>query len=101
MGSRMSSQSPFEIVLTEQERAALEHLARQSTAPYRDVMRARIVLLAAAGLDNEAIGARLGTPREQVSRWRKRFFEQRLLGLEERERTGRPVRFSPQSCRRH
>ena len=97
----MSSQSPFAIILTEHERAVLEHRARQATAPYRDVIRARSILLAADGLENAAIGAQLGTPRERVSRWRKRFFEQRLEGLEDRERTGRPVRFSPQSCRRN
>ena len=96
----VSSRSPFEIVLTKQERAFLEHLARQGTASYRNVVRARIILFAAAGLDNAAIGAHLCTPRDRVSRWRKRFFEQRLAGLEDRQRTGRPVRFSPQGCGR-
>jgi transposase len=59
------------------------------------VIRARIVLYAARGLDNDEIAARLDTPRQIVSKWRKRFFEQRLAGLEERPRRGRPARFSP------
>lgn len=43
--------------------------------------RARIVLYAAAGLGNDEIAARLDTPRQIVSKWRKRFYEQRLAGL--------------------
>ena len=46
-------------------------------------MRAKIVLLAAAGLPNEVIAARLDTPRQIVSKWRHRFFWDRLPGLEE------------------
>jgi transposase len=53
------------------------------------------VLYAAHGLPNDEIAARLDTPRQIVSKWRKRFFEQRLAGLEERPRQGRPARFSP------
>ena len=58
-------------------------------------MRAKIVLMAAAGLDNDEIAARLDTRREIVSKWRKRFFEQGLAGLEERPRGGRPPVFPP------
>jgi transposase-like protein len=46
------------------------------------------VLYAAAGLDNDEIAARLDTPRQIVSKWRKRFFRGRLRGLEERSRSG-------------
>ena len=70
-------------------------MARKYTSPYRDVLRARIVLYAAQGLSNDQIAARLDTPRQIVSKWRKRFFEQRLAGLEERPRQGRPGRFPP------
>jgi transposase len=54
------------------------------------------VLYAAQGLTNDAIASRLDTPRQIVSKWRKRFFEWRLAGLEEQPRRGRPPRFSPQ-----
>jgi transposase len=63
--------------------------------PYREVFRARIILLAAQGLRNDEIALRLDTRREVVSLWRKRFSEQRLPGLEERSRRGRPAAFSP------
>jgi len=51
--------------------------------------------MAAQGLDNDEIAARLDTRREIVSKWRKRFFEHGLLGLEERPRGGRPPVFPP------
>jgi transposase len=58
-------------------------------------MRAKVVLLAAQGLSNKEIGERLQLPRQIVSKWRKRFFEERLAGLQERPRRGRPRGFSP------
>jgi transposase len=87
--------SPFVIELSEQERGILEAQARRYTLPYRDVIRAKIVLLAAQGLDNDEIATRLDTRREVVSKWRKRFSQQRLAGLEERPRAGRPAVFPP------
>ena len=58
-------------------------------------MRAKVILLAAEGLQNKEIGERLDLPRQIVSKWRKRFFEQRLAGLQDRPRRGRPAVFSP------
>jgi transposase len=82
--------------MTSQERSTLEARARKYTSSYRDVIRAKIVLLAAQGLANDVIAARLDTPRQIVSKWRKRFCVSRLPGLEEQPRGGRPARFSPQ-----
>lgn len=96
----MPRRSPFRIVLSNGERASLKAVARKYTSPYRDVIRAKIVLLAALGLGNDVISARLDTPRQIVSKWRKRFFEERLAGLEELPRGGRPATFSPQRRRR-
>jgi transposase len=58
-------------------------------------MRAKVILLAAEGLSNKQIGVRLELPRQIVSKWRKRFFEQRLAGLQEQPRRGRPAVFPP------
>jgi hypothetical protein len=91
--------SPFIITLTKQEREELEVRARKYTAPYREVLRAKIVLLAAQGLANDIIAARLDTSRQLVSKWRKRFALARLPGLEEHPGRGRPARFSPQRRR--
>ena len=54
-----------------------------------------MVLMAAEGLRNDEIAARLRCGRDVVSQWRKRFFEQRLAGLEDRPRRGRPPAFPP------
>jgi transposase len=62
------------------------------------IMRAKIVLLASEGLGNDSIAARLSMPRQIVSKWRRRFYTQRLPGLDEQPRGGRPARFSPQRC---
>ena len=95
----MPRPSPFHIVLTRDEQIELETRARKYTSPYRDVIRAKIVLLAAQGLSNDVIAARLDTPRQIVSKWRKRFALARLPGLEEQPRGGRPALFSPQRRR--
>ena len=96
----MPRQSPFAIELSSAERRELEAVARRYTSPYRDVIRAKIILYAADGLSNDIIAARLDTPRQIVSKWRKRFHEERLPGLEEQTRGGAPARFSPQRRRR-
>lgn len=54
-----------------------------------------MILLAAEGARNDEIAVRLGCGRDTVSKWRKRFFEERLAGLEDRPRSGRPAGFSP------
>ncbi len=96
----MSRRSPYVIELSGEERRVLEERATKYTLPYRDVVRARIVLMAADGLRNDEIAARLSTRREIVSKWRKRFAERRLAGLEELPRQGRPAVFSPSGRRR-
>jgi DNA-directed RNA polymerase specialized sigma24 family protein len=96
----MPRQSPFHIDLGTEDEAVLETLARRYTSPYRDVIRAKIVLYAAQGLSNDEIAQRLDTPRQVVSKWRKRFFEQGMAGLEELPRQGRPSVFSPRYRRR-
>ncbi len=95
----MPRHSPFCIQLTRGEWRELEARARKYTSPYRDVIRAKLVLLAAEGLSNDVIAARLDTPRQIISKWRHRFFDQRLAGLDEEPRGGRPARFSPQRRR--
>ncbi len=94
----MSRRSPYHIVLSQQERKELEHLAKSYTAPYYLVIRAKLILMAAEGMDNKTIGERLSLPRQVVSKWRKRFFEEGLAGLEDRPRPGRPPVFSPRRC---
>ena len=95
----MPRRSPYLIDLTDEQRAALESLARSYTLPYWQVIRAQMVLLAAEGLRNDQIAARLNCRREVVSQWRKRFFDQGMAGLEDRPRRGRPATFPPTGAR--
>jgi len=78
--------SPFAISLTDSERARLEAIARRYTSPYRDLIRAKVILLAAEGWSNDQIARRLGMPRQIVSKWRKRFFAEGMAGLQDRPR---------------
>ena len=95
----MPRNSPFEISLTSRERSLLEARARKYTLPYFEVLRARMILLAAQGLRNDEIALALSIGRDVVSLWRKRFFHERLPGLDERPRPGRPRDFSPRGHR--
>ena len=91
----MSRNSPYKITLSSGEAHELSSRAAKYTLSYFQVFRAKVILLAAEGLANDEIARRLDTRREVVSMWRKRFFEQRLRGLEERPRPGRPRVFPP------
>jgi len=93
----MPRHSPFVIKLTKEEARILRQRAAKYTLPYFQVLRAQMILLAAEGLQNDEIATRLNTRREIVSLWRKRFFYERLEGLEERSRPGRPRAFPPRS----
>ena len=95
----MPRQSPFVIKLTDEETLTLRQRARKYTLPYFQVLRAQMILLAAEGFQNDEIATRLNTRREVVSQWRKRFFDERLKGLEERSRPGRPRAFPPRGDR--
>lgn len=90
----MPRKSPFKIILTNEEREHLISLARKYTAPYKDVIRAKVILMAAEGMENKEIGKRLNLPRKTVSKWRKRFFYEREQGLVDKPRAGRPFFFS-------
>jgi len=91
--------SPFHIELSSKEAAELNRRATRYTLPYFEVVRAKMILMAAQGMGNDEIAARLDTRREVVSQWRKRFFKQRLAGLDERARPGRPRAFPPRADR--
>ena len=95
----MPRKSPYTISLTDDERAELQHRAVKYTLAYFLVQRAKIILLAAEGSTNNEIAERLDTRREVVCFWRKRFYENRLPGLDDRDRSGRPRVFPPGSRR--
>jgi len=79
---------PLEI--TEDERVELERRVRAHTTPQRMVRRCRVVLLAAGAVPNRRIAPEVGMSENQVGVWRRRFEADRLAGLEDRPRPGRP-----------
>src|SRR5438105_4378839 len=91
----MPRPSPYSISLSNSEKTVLEDIARKYTSPYFQVVRAKVILMAARGLRNDQIAGQVSLPRQIVSKWRKRFFEERLEGLENLPRSGRPPSFSP------
>ena len=82
------------IALTGDERQALEGLLSDESTPKRLLLRAAIVLLAAEGMTNQQIAARLNTDPHTVGRWRKRFCINRIEGLKRRPPTINGIRIS-------
>ena len=81
-----------QIKLSNEDRQVLERWARGRSTPNRLVLRARIVLAAADGKENQAIAAELGTNRPLVGKWRTRFAQSGLAGIEkDAPRGGRPA----------
>src|SRR5260221_12281517 len=81
------------VVLNPQQKEALEQCARARSRPVRMVERARIVLLAATGKQDKEVAAALGITAHKAARWRNRFLDLGLAGLEkDAPRAGRTPR---------
>jgi transposase len=80
------------IELTEDERAELERRARAHTSTVREAKRARIILLCAEGVSLRRIAGHVDMDQHQVGVWRRRFLADRLDGLVDQSRSGRPRR---------
>ena len=100
----------YEIQLSAAEQQELEALQRAGKTPQQTVRRASLLLLAQAGLSNQAMADQGGTARHLVQKWRNRFacYEPpslvakeevdpgaRLAALQDLPRSGRPPDFSP------
>jgi transposase len=92
----MAREAP-RIVLDPYELLDLRRLARAPSTPQGLAFRARLVLRCAHAEHptNERVAHALGCDPDTVSKWRRRFRRQRLAGLADRPRSGRPVAFSP------
>jgi len=90
----MAISSPFVVVLSTLEEAVLRRRVGSGRTEHRDRVRARIVLAAAGGSSNAAIAADLQLCVDSARKWRRQFCSQRLAGLTDRPRSGRPRTFS-------
>ena len=88
------------VVLSPEEEQTLRQWTRRGTGEHRLVERARIILLASQGKTNLSIARQLSTRPARVSKWRQRFARQRLEGLQDGERKGRPVHYDHHTERR-
>jgi transposase len=80
-----------ELVLTDDERETLERWSRRAKSAQALVLRCRIILACADGLSNVEVAARVGVTRLTVGKWRARFLTDRLDGLLDEPRPGRPA----------
>lgn len=83
-----------EIKLKSEEREALERLAHSGQTPERVIQRARIVLLAARGMQNKDIAVELDVGRVQVARWRERFRQSGIAAIERDSGEPAPAQYS-------
>jgi hypothetical protein len=90
----------LEIELSSEEQKELRRLARSETRPFREVQRARMIIYSAEGMTDGEIAERLDCTPECVGKWRRRFAVDRLGGLTDLKRAGRPRRFPPGAGRR-
>ena len=88
------------IVLTADERTTLEGWVRSGVIEHRLVERARVVLLAAAGMASRRVAREVGCARGVVSKWRVRFARDRLAGLADAPRPGKPKTYDAAVDRR-
>jgi putative transposase len=82
------------VVLDSEQREQLESFSRSRSLAHAHVQRAKIVLLAADGMTNIEIAEKLGTTRETVGKWRKRYLQHGIEGIYDELRTGRPRTYS-------
>jgi transposase len=83
------------LVLTDEERTELERRVRAQTTAHRDRVRAQVVLLAADGVTGRKIASEVGLSPQSVSKWRIGFKDHGLGGLDDAERSGRPLVYGP------
>lgn len=88
------------IILTDDERTVLDGLVRSRKTEHRLHQRAQIVLLAAAGLATRAIGRTVGCTTGTASKWRVRYNERRLAGLDETGNRGNDPKYTADTTRR-
>ncbi|MGW2697777.1 IS630 family transposase [Streptomyces sp. NPDC001296] len=79
-----------ELILSDEERAALEGWVRRRSTPQAWALRCRIILACASGASNKDVAAQLGSTPHAVGRWRARFVEHRIAGLGDMPRSGGP-----------
>jgi hypothetical protein len=92
---RRVAKTAISIKLTPQEDRELRLIVRRQKAPYQEVVRASLILYLSKGESFSDVARKVGVARRIVYKWAKRFLVERMEGLKDRPRSGRPARFSP------
>lgn len=90
----------IEVVLTDEEIRLLSQTVKAKTATQREVVRARVILLAGAGKENQEIASEVGLCSHSVAVWRNRFAAERMKGLMNRPRKRTPLKYTAADRRR-
>jgi len=94
------SRRAVSIELTEEERIYLERRVKARSVTQREVLRAQIVIMAAAGKENEVIAEQIGLSSHSVAVWRNRFAQERMAGLMNRAKKRTPIKYTAEDRRR-
>jgi transposase len=87
---------PVGVEVSVVDREVLERRVAAATTERRDWQRAKIVLMAARGVSSPKIAEVVGVNRNQVDLWKRRFRDEGLDGLGDRDRSGRPQVYGPE-----
>lgn len=79
-----------QVKMTDHVRNKLETMSNSRSLPYALVRRAKIILMAADGLNNKTIAERVSLSGRMVGIWRQRFLDQGLMGLYDEPKSGAP-----------
>ena len=96
----MASLKRFRSILRNEERSELEGLVRSTKTEHRMRQRARIVLLAADGAGTRAIERAVGCTTGTASKWRVRYAQRRLAGLDETGERGAEPKYTAETDKR-
>lgn len=88
----MARKAP-KIALSKEQKETLRAIVTRHTSEQREVVRAKIILLADQEKENQQIAKKVGLTQEIVGKWRKRFSQQGIEGLKNAERPGKPKKF--------
>lgn len=85
----------IKIKLNKQEDRELRLIVKRQKAEHREVVRAKIILLLSKGINFSKVTRQVGIARRIVYKWASRFLIERMAGLKDKPRSGRPASFSP------
>jgi len=82
------------VILSAEERTQLEKICNRTTSEQRLVFRAKLILALSGGLSVEQVSKQLNVPAKTIIKWKKRYLAEKIDGLKDSARSGKPVTFN-------